>query len=68
MDCEDFEMHKKALLRIEAIETLRELKVADHPHSKQQPREEFARKVSKVANPPHEQKVYSFDEIENLFR
>jgi hypothetical protein len=51
--------------RLEAQELLTQLKVMDYPNMKDEARNKLHKSLTKKAFPV--QKVYSFDEIENIF-
>jgi hypothetical protein len=65
MDSLTFQRHNKAMERLEAQELLTQLKVMDYPNMKDEARNKLHKSLTKKAFPV--QKVYSFDEIENIF-
>lgn len=66
MDVKTYNLHLKAMERIDAMEHLRELRAAQFPQLNSDAQSKYHSEIRKKAFPV--QKVYSFDEIENIFR
>lgn len=62
MDVKTYNEHINAMVRLEAMEHLRDLRVSQYPHLKEEAQHKYHKDIHKKAFPV--QKVYSFDDIE----
>ena len=62
MEVSTFNQHLEGMKRLEAMEHLKELRISQFPHLKEDAQTKYHKEIHKKAFPV--QKVYSFDEIE----